>query len=470
MSKWLNRVWNFEMKEEKVSLRKQTFKALGVFFVLMILFTLLSRAASTLTMAEVTVERPGRRTLDHFVRQEGTIEVDEVRGVFAKSGLVIDQVNVSLGATVEVGTPLITVKMSYLSERIAELETRLQIVDLQISDSLYNQSLEYKRRYLEQNRAREDYNHLVAVQDQQVTEAFIAMENAWLALVDFINQPVYEDEVEAHREMERSLRDAYDSAWRAYQTALTAREGQLRLGERQIEDANAPASQNSAVEIAKLERNSIETTLQSYLALYEANGVIYSPMDGIVTSLDSSVVVGGFTPQTAIMHIADVNAGYVFIATIGRDEQKHVSIGDQVTLELARGDRIADLHIETITRNPQDDEKMDVLVRVPINDNIRLYDMATMIVAGEARIFSTTIPLAALHKGGPGEPDFVLVVREENTILGSQMVVDRVAVTVQDKNHDFAAIGDHELTSEQQFVVFSERPVTAGDRVLVSGE
>ena len=470
MATRLSRIWNFETKEEKTSLRKQTFKALCMFFVLMILFTLLSRAASTLTMAEVTVERPGRRALEHFVRQEGTIEVDEVIGVFAKSGLIIDQVNVSSGTTVEVGTPLITIKMGHVRERIAELETRLQIADLQIADALYNQSLYEKRRYLEQNRAREDYNHLVTVQDQQVNEAFIAMENAWLALVDFVNQPIYEDELDAFNEMERSLRDAYDSAWRAYQSALTAREGQLRSGERQIEDASSPVSQNSAIKIAELERNDIEVTLQSYLTLYEAHGVIYSPMDGIITSLDSSVVVGGFTPQTAIMHIADANVGYVFVATISREEQRHVSMGDEVILELVRGDRIKDLYIETITRNPQDDDIMDVLVRVPANDKVRLYDVATMIVAGEARVFSTTIPLAALHKGGHGEPDFVLVVREENTILGSQMVVDRVAVTVQDKNHDFAAVGDHELTSEQQFVVFSERPVTAGDRVLISGE
>jgi hypothetical protein len=64
----------------------------------------------------------------------------------------------------------------------------------------------------------------------------------------------------------------------------------------------------------------------------------------------------------------------------------------------------------------------------------------------------------------------VLVIREENTILGSQLVLDRVPVTVQDKNESFVAIGDHDVAGSQRIVVFSEQEVREGDRVLLRGE
>ena len=497
----LELIWNYEGRKDGSSLRKKTFKALGVFFLLMLLFTLLSRAANTFTMSEVVVDTSQRRSIDHFVRQEGTIEVDEVRGIFVLGGLNIGGVSVAVGNTVEVGTPLITVDMNHLNEKIAEMETQLEIADLLIADAVQNQSLTNQQRHTEQTRAQEDYSRLQSVQNSQVSEAFLLMENARAALDDFLNQPITinppsindneestntsqesidgsqdssdnigNNESENRQETERMLREVYEAARIAYEKALQQRDGQLVEGYRRIQDANLPLGQNSSIEIAKLERETLENTLEAYIRLQENDGIITSPMDGIIVSLDAGVVVGGITPQTAMMQIADGDAGYIFVAIIPREEQRHISEGDTVTLEPMRGERIPNLTVETITRNQQDDEKMDIRVRVPAHEDIRLYDMATMIVEGESRIFSTTIPLSALHKGGVGEPDFILLVREENTILGSQLVVDRLPVTVQDKNDSFVAIGDHELSSEQQFIVFSENEVRAGDRVLMPGE
>ena len=458
MSEWLSRIWNYKTSEkEGSSLRRQTVKALGVFFVLMILFTLLSRAATTFTMTEVVVEAPQRRSIDHFVRQEGVIEGDEVRGIFSLSGLRIGEVNVGAGTHVEVGTPLLTVEMEHLNERIRELETQLQIADLSISDLEHKEYLAQQQGETNLARAYEDHAYVVAAENRSVNNAFIEMENARIALVH------------ATDETHRLLREAFEGSQRAYQGALAQRDEQIVVSHRRIEDAGSEPTRNSALEIAKLERERTEITLQDYLLLREQNGRVISPMNGTVVSLEGSVVVGGLTPVTAMMQIADTEAGFIFVATIGRDEQRHVSVGDRVTLELARGGNISDLTIDTMTRNNHDEELMDIGVRLPADEQIRLYDLATMRVEGESRIFSTTIPISALHIGGGGAPDFVLVVREENTILGTQIVVDQVAVTVQDRSEQFVAVGDFDLSNDQRIIVFSEREVRAGDRVLIAG-
>ena len=450
------KLWNVKAPEKKKnSLRKQTFKALGVFFLLIFIFTLLSRAATTFTLAEVMVETPGRRSIDHVVRQEGTIEAGEVRGIFALGGLNIGEVSVAPGSHVEIGTPLLRVEMSHLNEKINDLETQLEIADLNISDMEYNQTLAQEEAATELTRAYEDHNRTIAVANAQVTEAFIAMENARIDL--FYSDP----------ESERSLREAFEATQRAYQNALSQRDEEIRVSNRRIDDANREPLQDSTIQVARLERERIDITLSDYLMLRELDGVVVSPMNGTVVSVDASVVVGGITPATAIMQIADTEAGFIFVATINREQQRHVSEGDPVTLEITRGDNVPDLTIDVMARNEQDDEKMDVRVRLPVNDQIRLYDLATMRVEGESRIFSTTIPLSALHREVDGR-HFVLVVREEATILGVQMVVDQVFVTIQDRNDRLAAVSDHELGSDQQIVVFSEREVGVGDRVLVS--
>ena len=456
MVEWSKQLWNIKTSEKKKSsLRKQTFKALGVFFILMFMFTLLSRAATTFTLAEVMVETPGRRNIDHVVRQEGTIEAGEVRGIFALGGLQIGEVNVASGSHVEIGTPLLKVEMSHLERRIEDLELQLEIADLSISDLEHNQTLAQENAATELTRAYEDHNHTITTANAQVTEAFIVMENARIDL--YYSTP----------ETEHSLRVAFEAAQRAYQNVLAQREEQIRISNRRIDDASSELTQNSAIEIARLERERLAMTLSDYLMLREQDGVVVSPMNGTVVSLDASVVVGSITPTTAVMRIADTEAGFVFVATISREQQRHISPGDRVTLELARGDHIPDLTIDMMTRNEQDDERMDVKVRLPVNDQIRLYDLATMRVEGESRIFSTTIPLSALHRDAEGR-HFVLVVREEATILGAQMVVDQVFVSLQDRNDRLAAVSDHELASDQRIVVFSERAVGIGDRVLVS--
>ena len=449
------KLWNYENKEKKKnSLRKQTFKALAVFFLLIFIFTLLSRGATTLTLAEVMVETSGRRSIDHVVGQEGTIEAGKVRGIFTLGGLNVGEVSVAPGSHVEIGAPLLRVEMSHLNEKIDDLETQLKIADLNISDREYNQALAQEKAATELTRAYEDHNRTIAVANAQVTEAFIAMENARIDLF-------YSDS-----ESERSLREAFEGTQRAYQNALSQREEEIRVSNRRIEDAHRDPLQDSTIQVARLERERIEIILSDYLMLREQEGIVVSPMNGTVVSLDVSVVVGSITPVTAIMQIADIEAGFIFAATINREQQRHISVGDLVTLELTRGDNLSDMTVDLITRNEQDDEKMDVKVRLPVNDQIRLYDLATMRVEGESRIFSTTIPLSALHKGADGRP-FVLVVREESTILGVQMIVDSVFVTVQDRNDSLVAISDHELSSDQQIVVFSEREVSAGDRVLI---
>jgi multidrug efflux pump subunit AcrA (membrane-fusion protein) len=456
MVEWLKKIWNFKSKEENVSLRKQTVKALGIFFVLLIMFTLLSRVANTFTMTQVVVETPTRRSIDQFVRQEGTIEANQVRGIFALNGLRIGEVNVTAGSNVDIGTPLLTVEISHLDEIIEDLKIQLQIADLNISDIEHSQYQANQEKATELARAYEDLNHVVTVGNASVIDAFMFMENARVALGN------------ATDETSEALKEVFWASQRTYQDALTARDEQIRASNRRIEDARIEPTQNSAIEIAILERERIELSLQDYLLFREQNGMVISPMNGIVVSLDASVVVGGLTPITAIMQIADVETGFIFMATIGRDEQRHISQGDRVTLELARGDSITDLTIDTMTRNSLDDELMDVKVIVPADDRIRLHDLATMRAEGESTIFSTTVPVSALHRGGAGVPDFVLVVREENTILGTQIVVDEVAVTVHDRNERFVAVGDFELNNDQRVVVFSEREIRDGDRVLLA--
>jgi biotin carboxyl carrier protein len=459
MREQIKNIWNFKISEKKeTSLRSKAFKALGVFFLLILLFTLLSRAATTFTMTEVVVEFPQRRSIDHIVRQEGVIEAGEVQGIFVHSGLNIGEVNVTSGTSVEVGSPLITVDMNHLNDIIAGLENQLKVADLNISDLEHNEYLAQQQTDTDLIRAREDLNRVIAMENAQVTEAFITMENARIALV------------ESDDETERGKREAFEAAQRAYLNALEGRDEQIRVSNRRVQDAENQPLQNSGLEIARLEREGIQTTLQDYLLLREKNGVVVSPMNGTVISLDAGVVVGGMTPSTAAMQIADTQGGFIFVTTIDRDTQRHISLGDEVTLELARGGSIPNLTIDNMTRNNHDDEMMDIRVRLAADDNIRLYDLATMRVEGDSRIFSTTIPISALHRGGAGEPDFVLIIREETTILGSQMVVDRVAVTVQDNNERFAAVGDHELTGDQRVVTFSEREVRSGDRVLLAGE
>jgi hypothetical protein len=79
-------------------------------------------------------------------------------------------------------------------------------------------------------------------------------------------------------------------------------------------------------------------------------------------------------------------------------------------------------------------------------------------------IVPNCIPLKALHR--EGAKHYVLVVLETDTVLGTETVTQRVDVSIEYKNKQYASL-NNTLVATQKIIVSSNKPIESGDRIKV---
>ena len=88
---------------KKGMLHVYAFRALVVFFVIMVIFTVTSRVTASLTTARVTTERPGERRIEHVVNVNGRVEKKRELAVLTEGGILVKTVCVTPGQKVSEG-------------------------------------------------------------------------------------------------------------------------------------------------------------------------------------------------------------------------------------------------------------------------------------------------------------------------------------------------------------------------------
>lgn len=78
------------------------------------------------------------------------------------------------------------------------------------------------------------------------------------------------------------------------------------------------------------------------------------------------------------------------------------------------------------------------------------------------------MPLSALRADGMDY--YVLVLKENETFLGTEYSVEKRQVMVQDKNEEYVAFQENPLSEEEEVVTLSDKEVRPGDTVRMAEE
>lgn len=130
----------------------------AVFFILMLCFTVLSRAAWQNGTAVVQVGRPESRTIDHTVKAMGKIMQNQEIAVFTEPGQRILEVCVEEGQKVQKGELLFTIDEALLEEEILERQQELEKQRLQTQDSKSQKDVSSRQKANAQAQAEENYS------------------------------------------------------------------------------------------------------------------------------------------------------------------------------------------------------------------------------------------------------------------------------------------------------------------------
>lgn len=125
-------------------------------------------------------------------------------------------------------------------------------------------------------------------------------------------------------------------------------------------------------------------------------------------------------------------------------------------------EKITDYTVTSVTENEEDPTLLELVIDMP-DGRLETGTRAEIEIVQKSENYSAVIPLQALHEEQNGY--FVLVMEEEQGVMGKELVAKRYEVKVQDKNSTNAALEEGLLTSEQEIISSSSRSIGDGSRV-----
>ncbi len=434
---------------------KKMLRSLAIFLVFMLVCTMLSRASSTLTTALVQTVSPGKMVIVHKVTAVGKIQEERELAVSAQAGQKIAQISVREWERVAPGDLLLQIDMDMLREQIASRRQELKKIGLERAGLAASMGIEDQKKGLAIRRAQEDCAQAAAQGDRAVARAA----EEWDRAVAELNG--YRQTAEILDEQEDVLAGAVDTAQKAYEDALAAREEGIRSADRALEDALLEGTPDSTIQLKEIEAKSIRRQLDKLKKIQRTGGEICAPIKGTVTRIQVSV--GELTAETPLLFLADLDAGCRFTAQVEKSQEEYLVQGTPVTLTNGQKKQtVRDLKIDLVRVNGEDPALLDVCVRLPA-DVLEIGDSAEMTVEQRSGTYDTCIPIQALHQANGMY--FVYVIQKEETILGEQLTARRVDVTVQEQNEIYAALDDGCLSNSQKVIRDASKTIDEGSPV-----
>lgn len=144
-----------------------------VFFALMVVLTIFSRAASSAVKAHVSVVKASRQKISHEIQLDGSVEAKKYFLQYVPAGLMVTGVQISAGQQVEAGDVIFTVDVQKVQEKIKAIEAELNRADQKDRLSISRSEASYQDVIKAQKSA---YEAVVREQEKQVRAASDAVQ------------------------------------------------------------------------------------------------------------------------------------------------------------------------------------------------------------------------------------------------------------------------------------------------------
>lgn len=226
-------------------------KAFAALMAVMLFMTVISRAASSFTVAQVQVESPKSRAIVHKVIGDGTVTRQSDLPIYTVADILVAKVKVTEGQEVKKGQTLAVLDTDSIDEQIQTLSDEIEVLQLQ-NDAL--KSAEAKRDHEQDkalSRAKEDYEDTVQSNKDAVSKA---KENIKTA-----KKQTKKNEKKTLEDLQNSVEEAK----KAYEDAVETQKSQVQQAKRALEDASKTPAADYSDSITQIEINQKQRKIDS---------------------------------------------------------------------------------------------------------------------------------------------------------------------------------------------------------------
>lgn len=358
-------------------MKQRMIKAGVLLFGLMVLFTVISRAAYNMSIAEVSAEKPEPQTFTPDVSAQGVVTGSQEIAVSTAESVRVKTVHVMAGQAVEAGEVLYELDLQDLTEKMREKQLELQSLDLQIRGTAESEAEAERSRQLSRSQAQEDYNRTAARENEAVDAALNELRQAQEQYQNVtagqagIGEPASDqadpgqagigesapDQVNSSQtgggattsdernpgqpELDQGsswqaadqLRAAVQEKQAAYDQAVRNREDSLYNAQKSVDSANLEAAKSYSVEQSQILRGQKEEEIAKLQALLDVQGRVAAPVKGMVTEV--SVKAGSASGSGGDILLSDISGGASLTVTFPEELREYVREGAQAVVSAA---------------------------------------------------------------------------------------------------------------------------------------
>lgn len=257
----------------------------AVFFVFMLCFTILSRAADQMGIAVVSVERPQNRMIEHVVRTAGKIVQNQDLAVTTQPNQRVMAIYVREGDRVAKGDLLFEIDMTLLEEEILGQQQEMEKQQLQVKDVKSQKAVSAEQKANVQAQAQEQYSLSTRRADVALSRAKQQLEQAKQDLEDFKKS-------NGVTQKDSSVEEALLKTFEEKANAYAAAQQELSTLQWEIENAVYIAKQNADNRASLIQENMIFTQSADIVEIEAGQlGDIILPEDSV--NIDSILDVTG---------------------------------------------------------------------------------------------------------------------------------------------------------------------------------
>ena len=454
--------------------RKWMLRIFGGFLAVMVLGTVISRAAASALVAQVGIEKAKRGRLSYSYEGEGTVVPVQEDQIFLWPEQQVEW-TAKQGSTVKAGECLVQFRMEYLNQSVEKKQAELTQLELQASQQ------QISAREQARVPATTGAGQTLAQAQQQLELATQKEAAAQAAYEQFLQSAAAEETdpwMEQKQELEAAVQEAQTGVEAASQALAQAENGyELARQEDAAWDINAANASRAAMlgaEAASVQIEAERKELQRLQSYQAAGGKICAERD--CTVLQAGVQAGAVTSGSEVFVTG--SGGFRLKGWAKPTDREKLRTGLETEIQLGAGKKktVKIESIETDTggtgtgsgagENAGDPaSQSQIYWTSPLPENVKVQNgdsFTWSIEAPSEKEYEQIIPLEALREDM--NEAYCLVLAEEEQMLGTVQVARRVPVTVLEKDARSAAVTSA-LTSDDQVIASSEKYVSEGDRV-----
>lgn len=427
-------------------MKKKKWKIVGGFFLIILIFTIISRKLNDMSKAVVEVENVSSGNLDYSIQAQGTVKNSDSVTVSTLENQLIENISVKENQRVKQGEELFSVNLEQLNAQIQEAKREVESLKFQIADARSTRQTEESAHNNSLAQAQKNYNATIYKYDEEIAS---------------IQAQIQEESQLPEKERDNGKIEELNDE---YERLLEQKETDVQSSEEALSQASVPLASSSEPERLTLELEEKEEELNKLEELSQAEGKIYAPFEGIVTKITGET--GTVTSGDSVLLMAEISSGNLATIQLTEEQKNNLNEGDTGRIEGYDENNsekiLEEAKIISIQKNTET-ENYEAIVDLQ-EQNFLYGSNVDFYIEKSSQPYSCCIPISALRVDSSNNY-YVLVVEEQETILGNEFIAKQINVDIVKKNGTIAAIKDGMLDSSQKIIINASKIIEKGSTV-----